>query len=594
MITAPYNFVPLNKEIFYPSWADDVSHDIPFEDGESGEIDITITAKSPIFIRNHSEDKEKPTDEFCHHINQNGAKEFYIPSSSIKGMVRNVLEILSFSKITINENYKDIFGVRDMSNQKELVGSANGCGFLIKKDDEFYIEDCGQILTISHTNLEEKFKNLKKLESAKEKYNKFGLLKELKFSTYKKIMDIRGRKIPKNMAKFDNNSSLFGKLVFTGNIGNKKHEFIFKTNGKILELDKKVFNNFSNVYFKDENSVDGQFWKQNFPKTLKIPVFYIKDKDSNKIKHIGLTQLFKIAYNKSIFEASKQNIKENKLDLAQTIFGYVSKEKALKGRVQFSHFKSTIQRYEKEVEQVLGTPNPTYYPNYIRQTNTNRDKVNKYITLMDSNAQISGWKRYPLHSSIKNPPLIKKKDGSINHDITTHFKPLSKDTVFKGKLRFHNLKKVEIGALLSAITFHGQSDKYMHNIGMAKSLGYGKIDIKLEPRNLKYTQNEYLKEFENEISKHIPNWRNSEQLKELFAMANRDINIDKNKNLVYQLLENPKPKYKDKNDFTGAKKDKDYLLPYSGTVSNNSSKAKQEPNRGDNKMNGIRFVKQSK
>ncbi|AXX84697.1 TIGR03986 family CRISPR-associated RAMP protein [Aliarcobacter skirrowii] len=590
MITAPYNFVPLNKEIFYPSWADDVSHDVPFKDGESGEIDITITAKSPIFIRNHSKDKEKPTDEFCHHINQNGAKEFYIPSSSIKGMVRNVLEILSFSKITINENYKDIFGVRDMSNQKELVGGANGCGFLIKKDDEFYIEDCGQILTISHTNLEEKFKNLKKLESAKEKYNKFGLLKELKFSTYKKIMDIRGRKIPKNMAKFDNNSSLFGKLVFTGNIGNKKHEFIFKTNGKILELDKKVFNNFSNVYFKDENSVDGQFWKQNFPKTLKIPVFYIKDKDSNKIKHIGLTQLFKIAYNKSIFEASKQNIKENKLDLAQTIFGYVSKEKALKGRVQFSHFKSTIQRYEKEVEQVLGTPNPTYYPNYIRQTNTNRDKVNKYITLMDSNAQISGWKRYPLHSSIKNPPLIKKKDGSINHDITTHFKPLSKDTVFKGKLRFHNLKKIEIGALLSAITFHGQSDKYMHNIGMAKSLGYGKIDIKLEPRNLKYTQNEYLKEFENEISKHIPNWRNSEQLKELFAMANRDINIDKNKNLVYQLLENPKPKYKDKNDFTGAKKDKDYLLPYSGIIPNNANKAKQEPNRGDNKMNGIRIV----
>lgn len=130
----------------------------------------------------------------------------------------------------------------------------------------------------------------------------------------------------------------------------------------------------------------------------------------------------------------------------------------------------------------------------------------------------------------------------------------------------------------------------MHNIGMAKSLGYGKIDIKLEPRNLKYTQNEYLKEFENEISKHIPNWRNSEQLKELFAMANRDINIDKNKNLVYQLLENPKPKYKDKNDFTGAKKDKDYLLPYSGIIPNNANKAKQEPNRGDNKMNGIRIV----
>lgn len=599
MITAPYNFVPLNKEIFYPSsWADDVSHDMPFKDGESGEIDITITAKSPIFIRNHSNDKEKPTDEFCHHINQNGAKEFYIPSSSIKGMVRNVLEIMSFSKITIDENHKDIFGVRDMSNRQELLGTADGCGFLIKENDKYFIEDCGKILTISHTNLEEKFKNIKKLESAKEKYNKFGLLNEVKFSTYKKMMNVRGKEIPKNMAKLDNNSSLSGKLVFTGNIGNKKHEFIFKTNGTKIEIDKKIFSNFLNVYFKDENSLDGQFWKQSFSKTLKIPIFYMQDKNSKQIKHIGLTQLFKISYNKSILEASKQNIKEDKLDLAQTIFGYVSKEKALRGRVVFSHFKSTIERYEQEksIEQVLGTPNPTYYPNYIRQTNINSNKVNKYITLMDSNAQISGWKRYPLHSTIKNPPLLKKKDGSINHDITTQFKPLPQDTIFKGKLRFHNLKKVEIGALLSAITFHGQSDNYMHNIGMAKSLGYGKIDIKLEPKNLKYAQNEYLKEFENEMSKQIPNWRNSEQLKELFAMANSNVSIEKDRNLVYQLLENPKPKYDldkrnpQKNDFVGAKKDKEYLLPYSGTISNNSGKVKQELNLNDNKMNGIRIV----
>ena len=136
MITAPYNFVPLNKEVFYPSWADDVSHDIPFEDGESGELDITITAKSPIFIRNHSDDKDNPSKEFCHFINENNAKEYYIPGSSLKGMIRNVLEIISFSKIQIDEDkYKNIFGVRDMTNQKLLVGGANGCGFLIKNEE---------------------------------------------------------------------------------------------------------------------------------------------------------------------------------------------------------------------------------------------------------------------------------------------------------------------------------------------------------------------------------------------------------------------------------------------------------------------------
>ncbi|MCI0501435.1 MAG: RAMP superfamily CRISPR-associated protein, partial [Epsilonproteobacteria bacterium] len=175
MITAPYNFVPLNKEVFYPSWSEDVSHDVPFEDGESGEIDITITAKSPIFIRNHSDDKEKPSVEFCHFIYENGAKEFYIPGSSFKGMVRSVLEIMSFSKIAIDEEkFKKPISVRDMTNQKELVGTANGCGFLIKNGDTYQIEDCGNILTISHFDLQKNYPNIKKLETAKIKYEQFG------------------------------------------------------------------------------------------------------------------------------------------------------------------------------------------------------------------------------------------------------------------------------------------------------------------------------------------------------------------------------------------------------------------------------------
>ncbi len=144
MITAPYNFVPLNKEVFYPSWSEQVSHDIPFEDGESGEIEITITAKSPIFIRDHEN-----SEEFCQH---NG--EYYIPSTSIKGMVRNVLEIMSFGEMRIDEKkLSQPMTVRDMSNSKELVGVATGCGFL-KQDTQgkWFIEDYGQPRTIEYTD----------------------------------------------------------------------------------------------------------------------------------------------------------------------------------------------------------------------------------------------------------------------------------------------------------------------------------------------------------------------------------------------------------------------------------------------------------
>ena len=53
MISAPFNFVPLSEKVFFPHWTEQVSHDIPFEDGMSGELKVTITAECPLFIRNH-------------------------------------------------------------------------------------------------------------------------------------------------------------------------------------------------------------------------------------------------------------------------------------------------------------------------------------------------------------------------------------------------------------------------------------------------------------------------------------------------------------------------------------------------------------
>ena len=93
MIRAPYNFVPLNKRIFFPDWAKQISHDVPFSDGESGTINLTITAETPIFIRNGS-NKDNEI-EFSHYLDEIGNKKYFIPGTSIKGMMRNVFEIRS-------------------------------------------------------------------------------------------------------------------------------------------------------------------------------------------------------------------------------------------------------------------------------------------------------------------------------------------------------------------------------------------------------------------------------------------------------------------------------------------------------------------
>ena len=88
---------------------------MPFEDGESGVLELEITIKSPIFIK----DSKNPS-EFCHFINENGGKEYYISATSIKGMIRNVLEIMSFSAMNFIDDKK--YSFRDLSfNDGEYV-----------------------------------------------------------------------------------------------------------------------------------------------------------------------------------------------------------------------------------------------------------------------------------------------------------------------------------------------------------------------------------------------------------------------------------------------------------------------------------------
>lgn len=123
-LTSPYNFVPLNSKVYIPDWYGLVSQDIPFEDGEDGYIELTWHNGSPLFIR----DKDKDDPEHAP-MNING--RYFIPGSSIKGMLRNVLSILSFGKMQEGEQYQNQkFQRTVIINNKTVV-----------KDRKFSIED---------------------------------------------------------------------------------------------------------------------------------------------------------------------------------------------------------------------------------------------------------------------------------------------------------------------------------------------------------------------------------------------------------------------------------------------------------------------
>lgn len=154
-VHAPFNFIPLSDQVYIPSWADQISHDVPFSDGVSGKIRLTITAESDIFVRN-GQSKDAEDDSFSQ-----VSGRYFIPATSIKGEVRNLMEIMSFGKMNLDTRAKfaqrewnnaALYTIKSPEEQRRIR-----CGYLRKKGDAYEIVDHGRPLRISHSDIDDWF-----------------------------------------------------------------------------------------------------------------------------------------------------------------------------------------------------------------------------------------------------------------------------------------------------------------------------------------------------------------------------------------------------------------------------------------------------
>jgi len=587
MITAPYNFVPLSEKVVMPFWAKHVSHDTPFQESQSGVLEVTIKAESPIYVRNGVSKNALDSDKNAFNNIDN---KYFIPGSSIKGMLRSVIEIMSFGRMS-NKVNDHRYSVRDFQN-KELykileITQTIECGWLKKIGEEYFLQECGKAGRISQESIDIKFntkissffskkENLKEsILLEKEKIDaKSAHFKYLKFNSIElnNNFNITEDKYQRKVCDFSA-SGKPGTIVFTGqpgeryfnNIKNKwegKHlEFVFFESKNDFNLvDSKIIDNFFFAYFQHEKPQQKEDWKYRYPQLkngIKIPVFFRKDLKGNIID-MGLSFLYKITYENSIKNAiDKYQEKADSFDLAETIFGYTDRNDALKGRVHIGHafVKGNVKPLDEQSE-ILAGPKASYYPNYIEQKPNKEGAVSSYKTFMDETSKINGWKRYPIRKS--NEPIQNK--GTDN--ISTKFSPLPSGSEFTLQINYHNLRKEELGALISAITFHGTNDLY-HSIGTGKPLGYGKVSFEITNLN-EAKRNELLKAFElymdYELGNSTPLWFQSPQLKELFAMAKA-------------APDDSKLKYLELNDFVKAKgktrNDPKFALQRYSSISNN-------------------------
>ncbi len=494
--------MPLNKDVYIPAWYNKVSQDIPFEDGEDGIIEVKWRNVSPLIIRDGSCGKSEVAQSVFVDM-PDGTRRYFIPGSSIKGMLRNVMAIMSFGKFNSFTDRK--FGYRDIRDSKYRTKMVNVChGWLQKSGKDYILYPCkGEVEKI----------DIKEVEAL---YPKYDNNNDKKKSAWK-----RNKAIGNNSFPEIERHGITYRLFATGMMNKKRHELLIPDDideGEVLSKD--VWKSFFTVY---EHTPDFENYKEMLEKGSEIPVGYIREDSTGDVKVIGMGKMLRYPFKHSIAELVRNGQKDIlKRDLCETIFGWTDKNDSMKGRVQIGNaFCETVGDVEDKniVKGVLGEPRASYYPLYLKQ-DENKTEHNKYD---NDNSRISGWKRYRIHQGSTTHEL---PEGNDNEKTISKFCPLKQGLTFTMRINVHNLRKVEIGALLSAITFH-HTEGIWHSIGGAKSFGYGKLECEyssIKLSGLQYDTEEYLAAFEEEMNKFTQakingNWTSCRQIKTLVAIA---------------------------------------------------------------------------
>ncbi|BBO87232.1 TIGR03986 family CRISPR-associated RAMP protein [Desulfosarcina ovata] len=586
-ITAPYNFVPLAREVFKPDWHETVCQDIPLPDGYCGALQMTIKSRTPILPGQ----KNKANGRIEHFTLPDG--RLAIPGSTLRGMIRNVVEIASFGKMNLVQDSR--YGVRDLTpgarsiygdklskvhenknpnsmgpfeprtkagwlsyNVKKRQWEISPCEFArVDKRDLAKLPTSGQWEKLVAGYIDKSGNSLPKKQypSTIDKYEWW-----LARSTLKIQFDagslkdhgpgahgtIRGKQKYLRYKKASNlgHGKQAGHLVFTGQPGPNKHlEFIFfGGSSPAIPVSEAIYKGFRQIYQDDPKSMAGKTYAYLKEKNFDgkgVPVFYLAP--SSEIESLGLALMYRLPYENSVGELIKKfssDHQANSFDLAELIFGTVDEENgenSLKGRISFSHARSEINQGESATQAcktILNGPKPTYYPNYIHQNETDGGlKGNFYKTCMDADARIRGWKRYPVRPS--GDVRVQRTEANQSEDVMVNLNPVTDSVSYKGKMRFHNLKKEELGALIWALTWGGDP-ALRHAVGMGKPFGFGQVAIHIDwehsdiipnlPGGDPPTEHDCMNAFttlmENWFSGVLQgDWSYSEQIVQLKAMA---------------------------------------------------------------------------
>lgn len=497
---APYNFVPLAAKVRWLT-EEETPPDLDeyHKDCLSGEIDVEFVALTDFYIRGMwrwqdfqglpeaKGDRPEQTQPFL----VNG--QLRLPGSSIRGMIRNLVEIfgqapfdqlndqqLFFRAVAATENldlrnptsfepqavaYKS--RVMRQDQQKDPNGPYVRAGFLYGSRDEWEIRPAQR-----------------NLENGQQWY---------RYRTDE--IWVRPRRVNFSVgrepwADIDTGGRHKGWAIASGPIPKKTSQWIIHEEDgnaavvKIPDVDKLAYL---------ENGITQDLKKKGFDYSAGskgVPCFYVEWDDPQGNRHVsfGHTHYFRLPYRNTTGQAVPAGMRrdefENRWDLAQAIFGRVSKRKegaevrGQRGRVSFEDaFLTAAQAevYDPAVRRVvLGQPKPTTYQHYLVQYSEGVEESVHWDG--DRHGQGTPVVRgHKLYWHRPGAPLVEAKDDQDN--VASRMQPARSGARFRSLIRYENLRPWELGALLMALQL---PDGSAHHLGMGKPLGLGSFRLEVK------------------------------------------------------------------------------------------------------------------
>lgn len=495
IVRAPYNFVPFATKIL--EYKDKIpAHNAVDPALKTGEIHVTLTAETPVFVSDGNRDDP--------HFFRGPDGAIQIPGSTIRGMVRQNMQILGFGLVRLGTDMQDqrVF-------YRKIADARNSTG--------------GELRTYYHSAL-----SVKTLKSpAGKTYTipqnvKAGYLRRREDGGYfiqpvtgdylrvsKKVLAAAGlenryaQTVPvRYTASGDRATAVYrdegganaqrGILlcpgVDTGGDGTRidrrtgkpkppSHRYIFPPadeSAAPVGISKEDELDYAADWEGRKNSLKGgtqingekikydpNFWK--LPENGEgKPVFYI-----HYGGHVffGMSPYLRIGYRFSLKDGLPKSHWEKQgnpafLDWPRAILGWAGKEESRRSRVSFGDFPAQGDPKEQSlITTVLGNPKISYYPGYLAE--------GKHYNQEDF--QLRGYKQYWLKDASPEP--------TDKENAASKLRPLPAGTKFAGVIRYKNLRPEELGLLLWAIRLE---EGCYQSVGMGKPYGCGRVTVSID------------------------------------------------------------------------------------------------------------------